>query len=89
MYIIIAVILIVLGVVILQESEKVIEMRERYDDADDCSVGKQCKLKFDIDDDMDEPIYLYYELTNYYQNHRLYVRSRSEEQLQGYDINSE
>jgi hypothetical protein len=38
---------------------------------------------------MNEPVYLYYELTNYHQNHRLYVKSRSADQLAGEDIDSE
>jgi len=29
------------------------------------------------------PIYIYYQIDNYYQNHRRYVRSRDEEQLAG------
>jgi len=64
MYFLIAVILIVLGAVILQESRDVQVVRERYDN--DCTLNESCTITFDIDDDMDEPIYLYYELTNYY-----------------------
>lgn len=30
---------------------------------------------------IDPPIYIYYELTNYFQNHRRYVKSRNDEQL--------
>ena len=29
------------------------------------------------------PVFLYYSLTNYYQNHRRYVKSRDDEQLRG------
>lgn len=32
---------------------------------------------------MDPPIYFYFELDNYFQNHRRYVKSRSDEQLRG------
>lgn len=32
---------------------------------------------------MKPPIYVYYELDNYYQNHRRYVKSRSSLQLLG------
>ena len=32
---------------------------------------------------MDAPVYAYYKLTNFYQNHRRYVRSRNDEQLRG------
>jgi len=33
--------------------------------------------------DMQPPIYIYYQLENYYQNHRRYVKSRSDDQLRG------
>ncbi|KNC50358.1 uncharacterized protein AMSG_12017 [Thecamonas trahens ATCC 50062] len=32
---------------------------------------------------MKAPVYVYYELTNYYQNHRRYVKSRNDAQLRG------
>ena len=32
------------------------------------------------------PVFIYYSLTNYYQNHRRYVKSRSDTQLRGADI---
>jgi hypothetical protein len=33
--------------------------------------------------DMPKPVYVYYQLTRFYQNHRRYVTSRNDEQLQG------
>jgi len=36
-----------------------------------------------ISKDMDQPIYVYYQLENFYQNHRRYVKSRSDTQLRG------
>ncbi|CAB4069664.1 CDC50 family protein chat-1,Cell cycle control protein 50A,Cell cycle control protein 50B [Lepeophtheirus salmonis] len=44
--------------------------------------GDMC-LEFDIDEVMEEPVFLYYGLTNFYQNHRRYVQSRSDKQLLG------
>ena len=32
------------------------------------------------------PVYVYYELNNYYQNHRLYAKSLSDPQLKGNTI---
>lgn len=46
---------------------------------DNCSMD----VKFKLDKDMDAPVYFYYKLSNYYQNHRRYVKSRSDTQLAG------
>lgn len=32
------------------------------------------------------PVFMYYSLTNYYQNHRRYVKSRDDDQLRGKDV---
>lgn len=37
---------------------------------------------------MKSPIYVYYELTNFYQNHRRYVKSRNDQQLRGDKVSS-
>uniref|UniRef100_K3WM57 ALA-interacting subunit n=1 Tax=Globisporangium ultimum (strain ATCC 200006 / CBS 805.95 / DAOM BR144) TaxID=431595 RepID=K3WM57_GLOUD len=42
-----------------------------------------CLLTFDIQKDMKAPVYVYYQLDNFYQNHRRYVQSRSDAQLRG------
>lgn len=42
-----------------------------------------CNITIDITSDMKPPIYVYYKLTKYYQNHRRYVRSRDDNQLKG------
>jgi hypothetical protein len=39
-----------------------------------------------VEDDMDAPVYMYYQLSNFYQNHRRYVKSRSDTQLRNDDI---
>ena len=41
------------------------------------------QLKFTLTQDISSSINVYYQLTNYYQNHRVYVASRSSDQLQG------
>lgn len=43
----------------------------------------QCQITFKITQDMQPPIYVYYELDGVYQNHRRYVKSRSDAQLKG------
>jgi len=42
-----------------------------------------CFLQFQLESDFKPPVLLYYRLTNFYQNHRRYVKSVEEDQLQG------
>ncbi|KAJ7208157.1 CDC50/LEM3 family [Mycena haematopus] len=44
---------------------------------------KQCIIQFDVVADIDPSLFLYYKLTNFYQNHRRYVKSLSSDQLKG------
>lgn len=44
---------------------------------------KKCTLRPIVNHTMKPPIYVYYELTDYFQNHRRYVKSRSDHQLAG------
>lgn len=42
-----------------------------------------CVIQFNLAQDLKGPVYLYYKLTNFYQNHRKYVESYDLEQLRG------
>src|SRR5690606_18559630 len=42
-----------------------------------------CYLRFNIPDDRGPPVFFYYFLTNFYQNHRRYVDSFDTDQLKG------
>lgn len=42
-----------------------------------------CMLQFYIPDDIGPPVLFYYQLTNFYQNHRRYVKSYDQDQLMG------
>ncbi|TKA63712.1 hypothetical protein B0A49_06659 [Cryomyces minteri] len=42
-----------------------------------------CSLQFDIPNNIGPPVLFYYQLTNFYQNHRRYVKSLDTEQLKG------
>ncbi|AET40441.1 aminophospholipid translocase regulatory protein CDC50 Ecym_6037 [Eremothecium cymbalariae DBVPG len=44
---------------------------------------KKCQLKFQIPNKISRPVYVYYKLTNFYQNHRKYVQSFDLNQLKG------
>lgn len=44
---------------------------------------QQCYIQFDVPIDLDPTVFLYYKLTNFYQNHRRYVKSLNSDQLKG------
>jgi hypothetical protein len=44
---------------------------------------EMCRLEFNVPQDLEAPIYLYYTMTNFYQNHRKYVKSFFDKQLKG------
>lgn len=43
----------------------------------------QCRIEFELKKDFKANVFMYYGLTNYYQNHRRYVKSRDDNQLLG------
>lgn len=43
----------------------------------------QCTIRFNVPADLQPPVFLYYKLTNFYQNHRRYVKSYDPTQLRG------
>lgn len=77
----IGIVFIIIGSIVLSISRGVVEVSKRYDDA--CSGKISCVVNISVPQTMAPPIYMYYELTNYYQNHRRYVKSRSDKQLSG------
>ncbi|KAL9655737.1 hypothetical protein ABK040_004966 [Willaertia magna] len=88
-FVLITVVFIPIGAVILVTTQNVQEYVQRYDG--DCILdynsgkGPYCvsDVKLQITKRMDPPIYLYYSLENFYQNHRRYTQSRSDAQLAG------
>lgn len=49
-------------------------------DQEDATI---CSIRFNIPNDIGPPVLLYYKLTNFYQNHRRYVKSLDTDQLLG------
>lgn len=45
-----------------------------------------CVIQFNLPRDLDPPLFLYYRLTNFFQNHRKYVDSYDLEQLSGHAV---
>jgi hypothetical protein len=48
-----------------------------------------CDVQINVPKRMEPPVYMYYKLTDYYQNHRRYVRSRDDKQLKGVSVPAE
>ncbi|KAI8393826.1 CDC50/LEM3 family [Radiomyces spectabilis] len=49
---------------------------------------KQCVLDFTLPSAISPPIYIYYRLTNFYQNHRQYIKSYDANQLFGHPVSA-
>jgi len=93
MLLIIFVIFLPIGILLEDCSNRVIEQKVRYDNVGGCDdvdstlgsddLPKFCEVDFEIEYDMETPIYFYYELVGFYQNHRRYSSSKSYQQLRG------
>lgn len=51
--------------------------------AGNSSEAQQCFVRFDVPADLEPTVLLYYKLTNFFQNHRRYVKSVNTDQLRG------
>lgn len=65
---------------------QVVYVEKRYDDQ--CAMYSRCNVTFSSTRQMNPPVYFYYQLENYFQNHRRYVASRSDDQLRGFVISN-
>lgn len=79
-YIASGVVFLSVGIVLLLGSQSVEEYRVDYTDF---SVDRHGVGSFDInvERDMEPPIWVYYQLDGFHQNHRRYIKSRSNKQL--------
>lgn len=83
-FLIIGFIFVPLGVVFFITSNNVRQFELRYDHI--CPEYGQCTLNIG-NLNLRKPVYFYYRLVNFYQNHRRYVKSRSDTQLRGVPVN--
>ena len=82
------IIFLVLGITLQNLSDN-IQQREIQYDLKCLEYGVECQVNFRIDETIEGPVFFYYELSNFYQNHRRYVKSRSYAQLAGEEISFE
>ncbi|KAL0205233.1 hypothetical protein P9112_000540 [Eukaryota sp. TZLM1-RC] len=75
-----SVICLVISFILLFPSFLMTRVTYRYDDQ--CSEGS-CTVSIPIPKTMSSPIYMYYKLNNFHQNHRRYISSFSRNQLYG------
>jgi len=81
-FLVIGCVFVPVGYVLFLASEDVTEvMSVNYES----SCGKTCNVTF-LNLNMQPPVYMYYRLENYYQNHRRYVKSRNDDQLRGQQV---
>ena len=64
---------------------EIMKTGEDYQDNPTCT----CTLPITIDRQVKAPVYFYYRLTNFYQNHRIYVKSRDNRQLSGNSLKAD
>jgi len=84
---VIGIVFIPIGAGIVHSSNQVDQYDLRYDHI--CPAnGTVCYLDVFVKDEMKPPVFMYYRLENYYQNHRRYVSSRSDNQLKGSMVSS-
>ena len=68
---------------------KIFEIALEYNNLPQCMLnqtkdyGRTCSISYKFKHDVNLPVYVYYQLGNFYQNHRRYIKSRSDDQLKG------
>lgn len=91
----VGIIFIPLGLACIAASNKVVEVVYQYETRcvpkdmlhnkvayiQNSLINKTCTRILKVPKDMKQPIYIYYQLDKFYQNHRRYVKSRNDRQL--------
>ena len=92
----VALIFIPIGIAIIVASDQIVEISIRYDHLQQCNFNQRSAVygyactpqnfSFTVPETMKAPVFMFYRIDNFYQNHRRYARSRSELQLAGEPI---
>ena len=81
-----AVFFILFGIIILVFTSQVKEVISRYDNV--CNKT-ECSFELPIPEKMEKPIMIYYQIDEFSQNHRVYMDSKSDKQLNGEEVQIE
>lgn len=84
-YTIIGLIFFAFGIAIIVLTNQITEVSARYDNLGPISKTSQVSAQFKVENDMTAPVYLFYQIKGFYQNHRRYILSQSLDQLRGND----
>lgn len=84
MFFVLSAIFLSIGIVMIILSKNLNESMVRYDVA--CAGNGLCTMTLEVNDLLQAPVFVYYEIHNFYQNHRLYATSFSYDQLTGNTI---
>jgi hypothetical protein len=87
-FLVIGAVFVGIGVPLILASKSVVEVEVRYDEQCVEDGNTTITIPVDVTKKMDEPVFVYYKLTNFFQNHRRYVRSVDWQQLDGHVIKS-
>mmetsp|Transcript_3498 Transcript_3498/g.6696 ORF Transcript_3498/g.6696 Transcript_3498/m.6696 type:complete len:345 (-) Transcript_3498:214-1248(-) len=77
-------IFILIGIPFIVENNSIVVLTMRYDDT--CDSGTVCYANITVSEEMKAPVYVYYQVTGVYQNHRAYASSQNEDQLEGEQV---
>ena len=78
-----AVFFILFGIIILVFTSQVKEMIVRYDNNCNFTKKNPCDFTIPVPEKMKKPIMVYYQINDFSQNHRVYMDSKSDKQLNG------
>jgi len=88
-------IFLLIGGILLHLSQQIKEFKIRYDNLNNCDLSNKnftsniCNISIVIEETFDPPIMVYYQLENFYQDHRRYIKSKSLPQLRGDNLTLE
>lgn len=81
-FLFLAIFFTVFGIVLAVLTADIKEVVIRYDDV--CpDLNSQCQVAFTVSETLPSPVYVYYKLVDYHQNHRKYITSKDDDQLNG------